>query len=81
MSDLLTDNVIFRNVYAFVVDGLGAEWAWLAWLTAGFVLVMLAVNAVMALATGYTWAERRLLGRLTNRLGPTARGRPARSSR
>ena len=26
MSDLLADNVIFGNVYAFVVDGLGAEW-------------------------------------------------------
>ena len=74
MSDLIADNVIFRNIYAFVVDGLGAEWAWLAWLTAGFVLVMLVVNAVMALAMAYTWVERRLLGRLTNRIGPNRAG-------
>ena len=55
MSDLLADNVIFRNVYALRRGRAGRGVAWLAWLTAGFVLVMLVVNAVMALAAGYTW--------------------------
>lgn len=74
MGDLLMDNAIYRNVYTFVVDGLGTEWAWLAWLVAGFTIIMLVVNAVMALATGYTWVERRLLGRFTNRIGPNRAG-------
>ncbi len=75
MGDVLTDNAVYRNVYDFVVDGLGAEWSWLAYATAALVLVLLTVNVLLGLATGYTWAERRLLGRFTNRLGPNRVGR------
>ena len=31
MGEALTDNAVYRNVYSFVVDNLGAEWAWLAY--------------------------------------------------
>ncbi len=74
MGDVLTDNTIYRTVYSFVVDWLGTEWAWLAYAAAALALVLLTVNVLLGLATGYTWAERRLLGRFTNRLGPNRAG-------
>ena len=74
MGDALTDNAVYRTVYRFVLDALGPDWAWLAYATATLALVMLMVNVVMGLATVYTWAERRLLGRFTNRLGPNRAG-------
>ena len=74
MGDALTDNAVYRIVYGFVLDALGPDWAWLAYATAALVLVMLMVNVVLGLATFYTWAERRLLGRFTNRLGPNRAG-------
>lgn len=74
MGDALTDNAVYRTVYTFVLDALGPDWAWLAYATAALALVMLVVNAIMGLATVYTWAERRLLGRFTNRLGPNRAG-------
>ena len=74
MGDVLTDNAIYRTVYSFVVDWLGTEWAWLAYAAAALALVLLTVNVLLGLATGYTWAERRLLGRFTNRLGPNRAG-------
>ena len=74
MGDVLANNVIYSFVYELVVDALGAEWAWLAYFAAGFAIVMLVVNAVLAMGTGYTWFERRLLGRFQGRLGPNRAG-------
>ncbi len=74
MGDALAGNVLYRNIYAFVVDTLGQEWAWLAYFAAGFAIIMLVVNAVLAMGTGYTWFERRLLGRFQGRLGPNRTG-------
>ncbi len=74
MGESLAGNVLYRNIYSLVVDQLGAGWAWLAYFAAGFAIVMLVANAVLALGTGYTWFERRLLGRFQGRLGPNRVG-------
>ena len=74
MGESLAGNVLYRNIYTLVVDQLGAGWAWLAYFVAGFAIVMLVANAVLAMGTGYTWFERRLLGRFQGRLGPNRAG-------
>ncbi len=74
MGEALAENALYRNVYTVVVDALGQEWAWLAYGVAGFAIIMLVVNATLAIGTGYTWFERRLLGRFQGRLGPNRAG-------
>ena len=74
MGESLAENVVYRNVYEFAIGAFGSDLAWLAYAIATFSLVFLFVNVLMMLATFYTWAERRLLGRFTNRLGPNRAG-------
>lgn len=74
MGESLAENVVYRNVYEFAIGAFGSDLAWLAYAIATFSLVFLFVNVLMLLATFYTWAERRLLGRFTNRLGPNRAG-------
>ena len=74
MGETLSNNVIYRNVYAWVLDLVGADFAWVAYLAASMVIIMLIVNTLMGLATIYLWVERRLLGRFQSRLGPNRAG-------
>ena len=74
MGETLAGNVIYRNVYAFVEGALGPDWAWAAYAAGGLAIIMLVANAVMAVGAGYTWFERRLLGRFQGRLGPNRAG-------
>jgi len=74
VGESLAENVVYRNVYEFAIGAFGSDLAWLAYAIATFSLVFLFVNVLMLLATFYTWAERRLLGRFTNRLGPNRAG-------
>lgn len=74
MGETLAQNSLYRNVYTFVQDALGQEWSWLAYAIAGLSVIMLVVNGTLLLGTGYTWFERRLLGRFQNRLGPNRAG-------
>lgn len=74
MGETLADNVIYRNVYGFVNDALGPGWEWAAYAAGGLAIIMLVANAVMAIGAGYTWFERRLLGRFQGRLGPNRAG-------
>ena len=74
MGDTLAENAIYRNVYTFVQNLLGAEWSWVAYAAAGIAVILLITNGILAIGTLYTWAERRLLGRFQGRLGPNRAG-------
>lgn len=74
MGDVLVENSIYRNVYSFVQGQLGDDWSWLAFLIAGGAIILLITNGILAIGTGYTWFERRLLGRFQGRLGPNRAG-------
>ena len=47
---------------------------WAAFALAGLVLAFVVVNVLLMAATGYTWFERRALGRFQARLGPNRWG-------
>ncbi|PKB64780.1 MAG: NADH-quinone oxidoreductase subunit H [SAR202 cluster bacterium Io17-Chloro-G3] len=53
---------------------LPAGWEWVGFLLAALSVVMLVVNVFMVLATFYTYAERRIIGRFQGRLGPNRAG-------
>lgn len=67
----LTENTLFRGVYNFL-DGFSP--AWVAYLFAGLVIMLILINAIMLLTMLYTYMERRLLGRFQSRLGPNRWG-------
>ena len=47
---------------------------WLSYFIAGFVIMFILVNAVLLGAAVFVWTERRLVGRLQNRVGPNRWG-------
>jgi NADH-quinone oxidoreductase subunit H len=49
-------------------------WEWLAYLTAGLIHAFLLVNVVAAGALVFIWLERKVSGRIQDRLGPTRVG-------
>ena len=73
-GSILNDNVLFREVY----NGAGRVFPdWLCWLDfflAGFVIMFILVNGVLLGAALFVWAERRLIGRMQNRIGPNRWG-------
>ena len=73
-GSVLYDNLIFRGIY----NGLGEVFpGWLCWLDffiAGFVIMFILVNGVLLGAAFFVWAERRLIGRMQNRIGPNRWG-------
>ena len=73
---LAADNILFQNgLFRFVYDLVGLLGpCWLAYVVAGLVIMLLLVNAVLLGAAIVTWLERRLLGRLQNRIGPNRWG-------
>jgi NADH-quinone oxidoreductase subunit H len=74
MSDNLSQNTIYRNVYDWAEGLLPSGWSWAAYAIAGLVIILLVVNALLILTALYTWMERRLLGRFQVRLGPNRTG-------
>ena len=73
-DSFLHNNVLYREIY----NGLGEVFpSWLCWLDyflSGFVIILILVNAVLLGAAIFVWAERRILGRFHNRLGPNRWG-------
>ena len=57
-----------------VLTVLPASPGWLAYSLAGFVLAFSIVNLLLMVTAGYTWFERRALGRFQVRLGPNRWG-------
>ena len=73
---LASDNVLYANgLYRLVYDLAGLILpCWMAYVVAGLVVIFVLVNAVLLGAAVITWAERRLLGRFHNRVGPNRWG-------
>ena len=73
---LSSDNILFENaLYRAVYDVAGLVLpCWLAYLAAGLVMMLILVNGVLLGAAVVTWLERRVLGRLQNRVGPNRWG-------
>ena len=73
---LASDNVLFQNaLFRFIYDLVGLFGpCWLAYAVAGLVIMLVLINAVLLGAAIVTWLERRLLGRLQNRIGPNRWG-------
>lgn len=73
-GSLLNDNVLFREIY----NGIGRVFPdWLCWLDffiAGFIIMFILVNGVLLGAALFVWTERRLIGRMQNRVGPNRWG-------
>jgi NADH-quinone oxidoreductase subunit H len=74
MGDILSENLIYRNVYQVVLTLVGPDLSWLAYVVAAMSVIMLVVNGALGIATVYLWVERRLLGRFQGRLGPNRVG-------
>jgi len=70
-DNILYDTVLYRAVYDAVGQVLPC---WLSYFVAGFVIMLILVNAVLLGAAVFTWLERRLIGRFHNRIGPNRWG-------
>ncbi len=73
---LAADNVLYANgLYRLAYDAVGLVLpCWLSYVVAGMFFIFILVNAVLLGAAAITWAERRLLGRFQNRVGPNRWG-------
>ncbi len=70
-DNILHDTVLFRVVY----EGVGRVLpCWLSYVVAGLVIMLILVNAVLLGAAVLSWMERRLIGRMHNRIGPNRWG-------
>ena len=70
-DNILYDTLMYRAIYDLVGEFLPC---WLSYLVAGLVIMVVLVNAVLLGAAVFVWAERRLLGRFHNRVGPNRWG-------
>lgn len=70
-DNILHDTVLFRVVY----EGVGRVLpCWLSYVIAGLVIMLILVNAVLLGAAVLSWMERRVIGRMHNRIGPNRWG-------
>lgn len=77
MSCILgSDNIFYSNaLYRVIYEGVGVVLpCWTSYVLAGFVIMFILVNAVLLGAAVFVWAERRLVGRFQNRIGPNRWG-------
>ena len=70
-DNILYHTPLFREVYNFAGMVLPC---WLSYFVAGIVIILILVNAVLLGAAGFSWLERRLIGKFQNRLGPNRWG-------
>ena len=70
-DNILHDTLLFRVIY----DGVGhALPCWLSYFVAGLAIMLILANGVLLGAALISWLERRLIGRMQNRLGPNRWG-------
>ena len=77
MSCLMSpDNVLYGTpLYRFVYELAGTVLpCWISYVAAGLVMMFILVNAVLMGAAVFVFAERRLIGRFHNRVGPNRWG-------
>ena len=70
-DNILHDTVLFRVVYEEVGRVLPC---WLSYVVAGLVIMIILVNAILMGAGILSWVERRVIGRMHNRIGPNRWG-------
>ena len=70
-DNILHDTLMYRAIHDWVGTFLPC---WLSYLVAGLVIMIVLVNVVLLGAAVFVWAERRLLGRFHNRVGPNRWG-------
>ena len=71
---LLYDSVFFRHIYNLIGRVFPNELCALDYFISGFIIMFILVNGVLLGAAIFVWAERRILGRFHNRLGPNRWG-------
>ena len=64
----------FCSIYRLGAGVLPSGAEWLAFALASVVLAFIVINALVGVTAGYTWFERRVLGRFQARLGPNRWG-------
>ena len=73
-DSLLYGNVLFRQIYNALGEVFPARLCALDYFISGFIIMFILVNGLLLGAAVYVWAERRILGRFHNRLGPNRWG-------
>ena len=75
-SGPLYDSVLFRHIYNGIgkIPNFPDELCALDYFISGFIIMFILVNGVLLGAAIFIWAERRILGRFQNRLGPNRWG-------
>ena len=73
-GSLLYDSVLFRHIYNGLGEVFPGSLCWLDYFISGFTIMFILVNGVLLGAAIFIWAERRVLGRFQNRLGPNRWG-------
>ena len=73
---LAPDNILYDTVlYRVVYEGVGRVFpCWLSYVVAGLVIMVILVNAILMGAGILSWVERRVIGRMHNRIGPNRWG-------
>ena len=71
---LLYDSFLFRFIYNGLGQVLPSNLCALDYFLSGFIIMFILVNGVLLGAALFIWAERRILGRFQNRLGPNRWG-------
>jgi NADH-quinone oxidoreductase subunit H len=73
-SSALYDSVFFRIIYNGIGKVFPNELCALDYFISGFIIMFILVNAILLGAAIFIWAERRVLGRFQNRVGPNRWG-------
>ena len=73
-SGPLYESVLFRHIYNGLGEVFPAKLCALDYFLSGFIIMFILVNGLLLGAAIYVWAERRILGRFQNRLGPNRWG-------
>ena len=73
-GSLLYNSVLFRHIYNGIGQFFPEQICWLDYFISGFIIMFILVNGVLLGAAIYIWAERRILGRFQNRVGPNRWG-------